>query len=104
MGYKFSFCAGCETPRDCDACHHLAQLERAEREGRLKILPEPKEGTCGACGHFERIRSTSSGLCRNRSTGRGRTPTGFPFTAFQARQACANYVPRKEDNHGKADV
>lgn len=45
MGYKFSFCSGCETRRSCDACLHLSDLEEAEREGRLLIINE---------GHMER--------------------------------------------------
>ena len=39
MGYKFTFCEGCEYTRNCDNCQKLCELEKAEKEGRLVVLP-----------------------------------------------------------------
>lgn len=41
----------------------LARYEQLEAEGRLKILPKSKKGTCGSCQHFHRISGTQRGMC-----------------------------------------
>lgn len=78
----------------------LKEIFRAELEGRLKILPEPRGGTCGACFHFERIPGTSYGRCKIKQSVRGRHGRTNPtFTPGQSRKACVNYSARREDDH-----
>lgn len=41
----------------------LVRYEQLEAEGRIKILPKGKKGTCGSCQHFHRIPGMQRGTC-----------------------------------------
>lgn len=41
----------------------LRELVQADREGRVHILPSPRENTCGKCGNFTRTPGCGYGEC-----------------------------------------
>lgn len=75
----------------------LSRYEKAEREGRIKVLPESKCGTCGSCGHFHRIAGTRRGTCdvKDRYTDRYGKPDDHRgrFEPSQSKKACKKYTP-----------
>lgn len=81
----------------------MMELAQADREGRVKILPEAEKGTCGDCTHFKRTPGARSGTCSVREwytdcyghidRHRGQ------FTPSQSRRACKQYVAREKADH-----
>lgn len=73
----------------------LARYERLEAEGRIKILPKSKKGTCGGCQHFHRISGTQRGTCdikEQRVDRWGNPHKGWGrFEPGQSKPACKQY-------------
>ena len=74
----------------------LARYEKAEQEGRLKILPESKSGTCGTCDHFHRIPGTRRGTCdvKDHYNDRYGKPDNHrgKYEPSQSKIACKQYI------------
>lgn len=87
---------GDEYDLDC-----LQELVKADREGRIKILPKPEANTCGSCGHFRRIAGKSLGTCGEQAyykTRRGEIePSRGTFMPSQSRKACKKYIQSAEN-------
>lgn len=70
----------------------LRELVQADREGRVNILPSPRENTCGKCGNFTRTPGCGYGECTLRP---GLRP-------YQSRAKCKRYTEKAleemEDN------
>lgn len=77
----------------------LRELVQADREGRIKILPEGDQGTCGTCNHFRRTPGTNSGICdvkRFRKDRYGKEDTSRKFVAQRSTKGCKHW----EGRHG----
>ena len=62
----------------------LQELVQADREGRVHILPSPRENTCGKCGNFTRTPGCGYGECTLRP---GLRP-------YQSRAKCKRYTEK----------
>ena len=62
----------------------LRELVQADREGRVHILPSPRENTCGKCGNFTRTPGCGYGECTLRP---GLRP-------YQSRAKCKRYTEK----------
>lgn len=62
----------------------LRELSQADREGRVHILPSPRENTCGKCGNFVRVHGCSYGKCTLRPR----------LTVYQSRVKCKGYAEK----------
>lgn len=73
--------------------YRLKQLIEADREGRIKIIPESVGKTCGTCENFIRIEGTQRGNCRVKPLvfRKYGMHWGYPFEPAQSRKACKNY-------------
>lgn len=69
----------------------LVELAKADGEGRVHILPSPRENTCGKCGNFVRVHGCSSGKCTLRPR----------LTVYQSRVKCKGYAEKEQE--GKED-
>lgn len=79
----------------------LRELVKADRDGRIKIIPEYIGKACGSCGHFQRIAGTRRGTCEVKrcATSRRGTPwPDFPFEPSQSRTACKQWIGKGEKN------
>lgn len=83
----------------------LRELVEADKDGRIKILPEACNYTCGSCANFRRTPGKRSGICSVRSLNRNRRGTELTnagtFTPSQSRRACKQYAPAKESTEEK---
>lgn len=84
----------------------LRELVEADRDGRVKILPECVGKNCGTCANFNRIPGSRHGNCevRKHPVNRyGRENKEIEFQPVQSRIACKQYVSKKiamkEDQH-----
>lgn len=87
---------------DTSKAEWIRELLKADKDGRVCIIPESVTGTCGSCENFERIPETQRGTCRahyyckNRygqiDERRGR------FTPAQSHNGCKQYKPRGGDD------
>ena len=71
----------------------LYEIITAEKDGRLKIMPEPLEETCGSCIHFHRESGTAYGPCDCRKNKR----TGNTLRVNQGRIRCRPDYEKRED-------
>lgn len=62
----------------------LRELAQADWEGRVHILPSPRENTCGKCGNFTRTPGCGYGECTLRP---GLRP-------YQSRAKCKRYTEK----------
>ena len=78
----------------------LRELVKAEKDGRIKILPQSESGNCGSCGHFKRIPGRRCGTCEVRphwTNRRGQIDEHRGvFIPSQSRKACKQYFAREE--------
>lgn len=74
----------------------LQELIRADREDRIRILPESHGKTCGTCGHFKRIPGTCRGKCDVKPYATNRYGFTWEFEPSQSRKACKQYKSREE--------
>lgn len=86
----------------------LRELVEADKQGRIKIIPECVGKSCGTCNHFHRVAGTRRGTCdvKPYATSRYGTPWPgeIPFEPSQSRIACKQYkgaeaVLAKEADH-----
>ena len=78
----------------------IIELLKADKVGRLHILPKSENGTCGSCGHFKRIPGKRCGTCKVRPNYTDRwghidVRRGI-FTPSQSRKCCKQYIQREE--------
>lgn len=84
---------------DTEKVEHIAELLRADKDGRVCILSKSENGTCGSCGHFHRIAGTRSGTCDIKPYCGDRWGHVYPnraFTPQQSRKACKQYFRTEE--------
>lgn len=81
------------------ATDRLADILKADREGRLVIKAPPLEETCGTCEHFQREPGTAHGECDCRMKGdRYKKSSGRKLQVTQGRKRCRpDYVKRTEE-------
>ncbi|MBE5037294.1 hypothetical protein INF35_05830 [Subdoligranulum sp. DSM 109015] len=73
----------------------LRELVEADKDGRIKIVPNYVGKACGTCDHFHRVAGTRRGTCdvKPYATSRYGTPWPgeIPFEPSQSRIACKQY-------------
>ena len=62
----------------------LAEIVKAEREGRLKFRKRPPEATCGSCLHFLRNPGKAGGKCGKRASVRKGTKMKYIVKVIDA--------------------
>ena len=75
----------------------LVELAEADKDGRVRIIPESQNETCGHCYNFERESGTRHGLCAKRPHPRnryGEIDRSKKFIVYQTTQSCKLYTPR----------
>lgn len=75
----------------------LVELAEADKDGRVRIIPESQNETCGHCYNFERESGTRHGLCAKRPHPRnryGKMDRSKKFIVYQTTQSCKLYTPR----------
>lgn len=74
----------------------LVELAEADKDGRVRIIPESQNETCGHCYSFERESGTRHGLCAKRPHPRnryGEIDRSKKFIVYQNTQSCKLYTP-----------
>ena len=74
----------------------LRELAEADKDGRVRIIPESQNETCGHCYNFERESGTRHGLCAKRPHPRnryGKIDRSRKFIVYQNTQSCKLYTP-----------
>ena len=75
----------------------LRELAEADKDGRVRIIPESQNETCGHCYSFERESGTRHGLCAKRPhpcNRYGKIDRSKKFIVYQTTQSCKLYTPR----------
>ena len=73
----------------------LRELAEADKDGRIRIIPESQNETCGHCYNFEREHGTKHGTCAKRPHPRdryGKIDHSKQFTVSQSTQSCRLYM------------
>jgi hypothetical protein len=74
----------------------LRELAEADKDGRVRIMPESQNETCGNCDNFKRESGTRHGLCAKRPHPRnryGKIDRSRKFIVYQNTQSCKLYTP-----------
>ena len=74
----------------------LRDLAEADKDGRVRIIPESQNETCGNCYNFKRESGTRHGLCEKRPHTRnryGKIDRSKKFIVYQTTQSCKLYTP-----------
>jgi hypothetical protein len=74
----------------------LVELAEADKDGRVRIMPESQNETCGNCDNFKRESGTRHGLCAKRPHPRnryGKIDRSRKFIVYQNTQSCKFYTP-----------
>ena len=74
----------------------LKELAEADKDGRVRIMPESQNETCGNCDNFKRESGTRHGLCAKRPHPRnryGKIDRSRKFIVYQNTQSCKLYTP-----------
>lgn len=74
----------------------LVELAEADKDGRVRIMPESQNETCGNCDNFKRESGTRHGLCAKRPHPRnryGKIDRSRKFIVYQNTQSCKLYTP-----------
>lgn len=72
----------------------LRELMKADQDGRVKILPEGDQGTCGTCNHFRRTPGTNSGGCdvkKFKKDRYGKEDRSRKFVAQRSTKGCKHW-------------
>lgn len=80
----------------CGGFDRLRELAEADKAGRVRIIPESQNETCGHCDYFERESGTRHGLCARRPHPRdryGKIDRSKKFIVYQNTQSCKLYTP-----------
>lgn len=97
----------------CGGFDRLRELAEADKDGRVRIIPESQNETCGNCYNFKRESGTRHGLCEKRPHPRnryGKMDRSKKFIVYQTTQSCKLYTPlclcaerAMEEMEGKKD-
>ena len=80
----------------CGGFARLRELAEADKDGRVRIIPESQNETCGHCYNFKRESGTRHGLCAKRPHPRnryGKIDRSKKFIVYQTTQSCKLYTP-----------
>ena len=80
----------------CGGLDRLRELAEADKDGRVRIIPESQNETCGNCYNFKRESGTRHGLCEKRTHPRnryGKIDRSRKFIVYQTTQSCKLYTP-----------
>ena len=78
----------------------LRELAEADKDGRIRIIPESQNGACGGCWYFEREPGTKHGTCAKRPHPRdryGKIDRSKQFIVSQSTQSCRLYMTRRSE-------
>ncbi len=86
----------------CPECldDRLRELAEADRDGRIRIIPESQNEACGHCWYFEREPGTKHGTCAKRPHPRdryGKIDRSKQFIVSQSTQSCRLYMTRRSE-------
>lgn len=73
---------------------HIKNMVEADQDGRIKILPEGDQGTCGTCNHFRRTPGTNSGSCdvkKFKKDRYGKEDRSRKFVAQRSTKGCKHW-------------
>ena len=79
----------------CGGIDRLRELAEADKDGRIRIIPESQNGACGCCWYFEREPGTKHGTCAKRPHPRdryGKIDHSKQFIVSQSTQSCRLYM------------
>lgn len=91
-GYLWDFAQAAENM----TVGRLKELAEADKDGRVRIMPESQNETCGNCDNFKRESGTRHGLCAKRPHPRnryGKIDRSRKFIVYQNTQSCKLYTP-----------
>ena len=74
----------------------LVELAEADKDGRVRIMPESQNDTGGNCDNFKRESGTRHGWCAKRPHPRnryGKIDRSRKFIVYQNTQSCKFYTP-----------
>lgn len=77
----------------------IRELLKADKDGRIRVLPAGESGTCGSCKNFVRTPGARSGTCEVRPYPRdrwGKEDRNREFRPSQSRISCKQYIPCNE--------
>ena len=78
----------------------LVELAEADKDGRIRIIPESQNGACGGCWYFEREPGTKHGTCAKRPHPRdryGKIDRSKQFIVSQSTQSCRLYMSLRSE-------
>lgn len=78
----------------------LRELAEADKDGRIRIIPESQNETCGHCYNFEREPGTEHGTCAKRPHPRdryGKIDHSKQFIVSQSTQSCRLYMSLRSE-------
>ena len=78
----------------------LVELAEADKDGRIRIIPESQNETCGHCYNFEREPGTKHGTCAKRPHPRdryGKIDRSKQFIVSQSTQSCRLYMSLRSE-------
>lgn len=78
----------------------LRELAEADKAGRVRIIPESQNETCGHCWYFEREPGTKHGTCAKRPHPRdryGKIDRSKQFIVSQSTQSCRLYMSLRSE-------
>ena len=78
----------------------LRELAEADKDGRIRIIPESQNETCGHCYNFEREPGTKHGTCEKRPHPRdryGKIDRSKQFIVSQSTQSCRLYMSLRSE-------
>ena len=78
----------------------LRELAEADKDGRIRIIPESQNETCGHCYNFEREPGTKHGTCAKRPHPRdryGKIDRSKQFIVSQSTQSCRLYMSLRSE-------
>lgn len=84
----------------CGGLDRLRELAEADKDGRIRIIPESQNETCGHCYNFEREPGTKHGTCAKRPHPRdryGKIDCSKQFIVSQSTQSCRLYMSLRSE-------
>lgn len=84
----------------CGGADRLRELAEADKAGRIRIIPESQNETCGHCWYFEREPGTKHGTCAKRPHPRdryGKIDRSKQFIVSQSTQSCRLYMSLRSE-------
>ncbi len=84
----------------CGGIARIRALAEADKDGRIRIIPESQNGVCGCCWYFEREPGTKHGTCAKRPHPRdryGKIDHSKQFIVSQSTQSCRLYMSLRSE-------